>query len=102
MPSLILWQAASFKPSSLSSRILGAMIPGVSTRYIGGSVTILNPVMLLVKQGLAPALAPDLLEEFYDISASLFLRVLMIVLLPILGIPPIMTHAPTVLNLEGH
>ena len=102
MPSLMAWHAASFKPSSESSIILGIMIPGVSTKYMGGSETILNPEILLVTQGYAPDLAPDLLFEFFDIVGSFALSEFIMVDFPIFGIPPIITQAPTVLNLDGH
>ena len=100
MPSRIRWHAASLRPSSLSSRIFGTIIPGVSTRNIGGSVTILKPEIVFVRHGFdpvrAPLFFPWLMEE------SRFLRELIMVDFPMLGMPPIITHAPTVLNFVGH
>jgi len=57
---------------------------------------ILNPVMFLVMQGTPPTRAPLFFE--WLMVLSFFLNAFMMVDLPTLGIPPIMTHAPTVLN----
>ena len=89
-------QTLNFSPSSESSYILGIMIPGVSIIKVGGSCMILNPVMFLVIHGTPPTLAPLFFEWLSP--SSFLLKELIIVDFPTLGIPPIMTHAPTVLN----
>lgn len=96
IPSLIQLTAQSFIPSSEFS-IFGMIIPGVSLTNVAGSDMILNPEMLLVTQGTPPVRAAALL--FYPAtSVSLFLKELIIVDLPTLGTPPIISQAPTVLN----
>jgi len=57
---------------------------------------ILKPVMFLVIHGTPPTRAPLLFEWF--MVSSFLLKALIMVDLPTLGIPPIMTQAPTVLN----
>ena len=63
---------------------------------VGGSLMILNPVMFLVMHGTPPTRAPLFFE--WLMLSSFFRRALIMVDLPTLGIPPIITHAPTVLN----
>ena len=63
---------------------------------VGGSLIILNPVIFFVMHGTPPTLAPLFLE--WLMSSSFRRRELIIVDLPTFGIPPIITHAPTVLN----
>ena len=63
---------------------------------MGGSDLILKPEIDLVMQGRPPVRAPLFLV--WPSSASFYLKLLMIVDLPTLGTPAIMSHDPTVLN----